>query len=113
MLYSYKQQAARDMEVTMRKSNRILWVFKYLWEQTDDEHPATIADITAYLETQGLIVKDYRVIQADIADLTAMGIDIIEDRSRKYKYSVGTRHFEVPEVKLLVDAVVPTPIREF
>ncbi len=89
----------------MRKPNRTLWVFKYLWEHTDDEHPATIADITAYLETQGITVKDYRVIQADIADLSAMGIDIIEDRSRQYKYNIGTRHFEVPEVKLLVDAV--------
>lgn len=89
----------------MRKPNRTLWVFKYLWENTDDQHPATIADIIAFLETQGINVKDYRAIQADIADLTAMGIDIVEDRSRHYEYSIGTRHFEVPEVKLLVDAV--------
>lgn len=89
----------------MRKPNRTLWVFKYLWENTDDQHPATIADIIAFLETQGISVKDYRAIQADIADLTAMGIDIVEDRSRHYEYSIGTRHFEVPEVKLLVDAV--------
>ena len=89
----------------MRKPNRTLWVLKYLWEQTDDEHPATIADITAYLESQGQTVKDYRVIQADIAELASMGIDIVEDRSRHYEYSIGTRHFEVPEVKLLVDAV--------
>jgi len=89
----------------MRKPNRTLWVFKYLWEQTDDEHPATIADIIAFLETQGISVKDYRAIQADVADLTAMGIDIIEDRTRHYEYIIGTRHFEVPEVKLLVDAV--------
>lgn len=89
----------------MRKPNRTLWVFKYLWENTDDQHPATIANIIAFLETQGIKVKDYRAIQADIADLTAMGIDIVEDRSRHYEYSIGTRHFEVPEVKLLVDAV--------
>ena len=89
----------------MRKPNRTLWVFKYLWEHTDDEHPATIAEIITFLETQGISVKDYRAIQADIADLVAMGIDIIEDRSRHYEYSIGTRHFEVPEVKLLVDAV--------
>ena len=89
----------------MRKPNRTLWVFKYLWENTDDQHPATIANIIAFLETQGITVKDYRAIQADIADLTAMGIDIVEDRSRHYEYSIGTRHFEVPEVKLLVDAV--------
>ena len=89
----------------MRKPNRTLWVFRYLWEHTDDEHSATIADIIAFLETQGIVVKDYRVIQSDIAELAAMGIDIIENRSRSYEYHIGTRHFDVPEVKLLVDAV--------
>ena len=47
---------------TMRKPNRTLWVFKYLWENTDDQHPATIADIIAFLGTQGITVKDYRAI---------------------------------------------------
>ena len=75
----------------MRKQNRTLWVFKYLWEQTDDEHPATIADITAYLESQGQSVKDYRVIQADIAELASMGIDIVENRSRHYAASHNIR----------------------
>jgi len=89
----------------MRKPNRTLWVFRYLWEHTDDEHPAKIADITAYLETQGITVKDYRVIQMDIADLSQMSVDIIEHKQHHYEYSIGTRHFEVPEVKLLIDAV--------
>ena len=89
----------------MKKPNRTLLVFKYLWENTDDDHPATLADITEFLATQGLIVKDYRVLQKEIADLANFGIDIVEKRKRSYEYSIGSRHFDVPEVKLLVDAV--------
>ena len=36
----------------MNKPNRTLLVLKYLWENTDDEQPAALADITAYLRTQ-------------------------------------------------------------
>ena len=89
----------------MKKPNRILLVFKYLWENTDDTHKATIADITSYLEAEGVIVKDYRVIQRDIADLASIGVDIIEKRKQRYEYNIGERLFEVPEVKLLIDAV--------
>ena len=89
----------------MKYPNRTLSVFKDLWENTDDEHPATVADIVEYLATQGLYVKDYRTIQSDIADLSEFGVDIIETRKQRYEYHIGSRHFEIPEIKLLVDAV--------
>ena len=89
----------------MRYQNRTLVVFRYLWETTDDEHSVTVADIVSYLATQGIKVKDYRTIKADIADLMDFGIDIVETKRDRYEYHIGNRHFEVPEVKLLVDAV--------
>lgn len=89
----------------MRYPNRTLVVFRYLWETTDDEHSVTVADIVGYFATQGIKVKDYRTIKADIADLMDFGIDIVETKRDRYEYHVGNRHFEVPEVKLLVDAV--------
>ena len=89
----------------MKKQNRTLMVLKYLWENTDDRHPATVADITAYLSEQGISVKDYRVIQNDIASLADFGIDIVAMRKQRYEYFVRTRHFDTAEVKLLVDAV--------
>lgn len=89
----------------MRKLNRTLLVLRYLWETTDDEHSVTVADIVAYLAEQGVPAKDYRTIRADIAELLDFGIDIVETKRDRYEYHVGNRHFEVPEVKLLVDAV--------
>ena len=89
----------------MRRLNRTLLVLRYLWETTDDEHSVTVADIVAYLAEQGVPAKDYRTIRADIAELLDFGIDIVETKRDRYEYHIGNRHFEVPEVKLLVDAV--------
>lgn len=89
----------------MRKPNRTLLVLRYLWETTDDEHSVTVADIVAHLAEHGVPVKDYRTIRADISDLMDFGIDIVETKRDRYEYHIGNRHFEVPEVKLLVDAV--------
>jgi len=89
----------------MRYPNRTLLVLRYLWETTDDEHSVTVADIVGHLATQGIKVKDYRTIKMDIAELLDFGIDIVETKRDRYEYHIGNRHFEVPEVKLLVDAV--------
>lgn len=37
----------------MEKQNRTLLVLKYLWDNTDIDHLATIKDIAAYLEGFG------------------------------------------------------------
>lgn len=86
------------------KKCRILYVKKYLEEQTDEMHPATIADILTYLSTLG-IEAHRRTIMLDIEQLVESGIDIICNRSRQNQYFIGDRVFELPELKLLIDAV--------
>ena len=86
-------------------NSRTLHILKYLWEYTDESHPVTAAELMEYLESKGLPVKDARTIRSDITDLCGLGIDIVEQRKQQYQYFIGTRHFEAPEVKLLVDAV--------
>lgn len=41
------------MDRTKEKPNRTLLVLKYLWDNSDIDHPATIKDIAAYLEGFG------------------------------------------------------------
>ena len=84
-------------------TNRTLIIFKYLWETTDDAHPASLADISAFLK-QHEITADPRTLRKDIEQLTEFGVDV-KDRRVKNLYHVATRHFEAPEVKLLIDAV--------
>ena len=34
--------------------SRALYILKYLWLYTDDEHPASISDLTDYLAKNGM-----------------------------------------------------------
>lgn len=85
-------------------TNRTLLIFKYLWETTDETHPVSLADISAFLK-QHEITADPRTLRKDIEQLTEFGVDIVKDRRVQNLYHVATRHFEAPEVKLLIDAV--------
>ena len=85
--------------------NRTLLILGFLWANTDESHPTTIESIKGFLERNGVSVKDARTIRNDSADLMRFGIDVVEQRRQQYQYFIGTRHFEAPEVKLLVDAV--------
>lgn len=88
----------------MNSQKRLLLTLKYLWEKTDEEHPATLKEIGEYLQHNG-IETTRKTLQADINLLTGFGIDIICNHSTQNQYHIGERVFEVPEVKLLVDAV--------
>ena len=82
----------------------MLLTLKYLCEKTDEEHPATLKEIGEYLQHNG-IETTRKTLQADINLLTGFGIDIICNHSTQNQYHIGERVFEVPEIKLLVDAV--------
>ena len=88
----------------MALTNRTLIIFKYLWETTDEAHPVSLADISAFLK-QREITADPRTLRNDIEQLSEFGVDIVKDRRVQNLYHVATRHFEAPEIKLLIDAV--------
>ena len=88
----------------MGLENRTLIIFKYLWENTDEMHPVSLADISAYL-SEYKITADPRTLRKDIEQLIEFGVDIVKDRKVQNLYHVASRHFEAPEVKLLIDAV--------
>ena len=88
----------------MAKKDRTLYVLKYLWENTDEDHPATVSDILAALENENIKVERH-ALMSDIEQLTEFGIDIVCVKSSPNRYFIGQRSFELPELKLLVDAV--------
>ena len=84
---------------------KLLYIIKLLSESTDENHPASTADIIAYLESNG-IHSERKSIYDDIARLIDFGYDIIQVHSRLGGgYYMAGREFELPELKLLVDAV--------
>ena len=74
-------------------------------EKTDDEHYITMPEIMAELAEYD--VTAYRKsIYADLRDLSVLGIEVEgEPVGNRYHYHVVNRLFELPELKLLVDAI--------
>lgn len=74
-------------------------------EMTDDEHYITMPEIMAALGEYE-ITADRKSIYSDLRDLDVLGIEVEgEPVGNKYHYHVVNRPFELPELKLLVDAI--------
>lgn len=83
---------------------KILYLMKILLDKTDDEHSLSVQDMIAELELYG-IKAERKSIYDDLETLEQYGLDIVCYKSKVYTYSIGKRTFELPEMKLLVDAV--------
>lgn len=92
----------------MGKSNnqklKILYIMQMLMENTDEEHAMSTGEIITGLEQRG-ISAERKSIYADIEMLKLFGLDILSRRSAPKGYYIASRDFELPELKLLVDAV--------
>ena len=82
----------------------LLLLQQYLYEHTDDRHPVSVADILAFWQEHGIQAGRKSVYSA-IEVLQNSGMDIVCVKSTQNRYFVGERLFELPELKLLVDAV--------
>ena len=83
---------------------RILLLQQYLCTLTDEEHAASVSDILQFWESHG-IQAGCKSVYSDIQILIDQGVDIVCVKSTQNRYFVGSRLFELPELKLLVDAV--------
>ena len=84
---------------------RILYLYRILFERTDEEHPLTTTQLIKILEEESGISTHRTTIAKDITTLQEFGLDVVMVRSTQSKYFVGSRKFELPELKLLIDAV--------
>ena len=74
-------------------------------EKTDEEHFITMPEIMSELSRYE-ITADRKTIYADLKDLDKFGIEVDgEPIGNRYRYHVISRLFELPELKLLVDAI--------
>ena len=90
-----------------KKSNqkiKLLYLIKILLENTDDEHGMTLAEISDSLGEYG-IDAERKTLYNDIEVLCLFGLDIEKRKGKSVTYHVISREFELPELKLLVDAV--------
>ena len=78
---------------------------KIMLERTDDEHYITMPEIIDALGEYD-ITADRKSIYSDLRDLEVLGIEVEGEKvGNRYHYHVVSRTFELPELKLLVDAI--------
>lgn len=91
------------MSESMTKK-RLLVLLQLLYKKTDEEHPVNTTQIIECLEEEGFSINR-RTLANDIGLLIEMGYDIVMVKSSPNKYFWGDREFEIPELRMLVDAV--------
>ena len=83
---------------------RMLLLLRFLYEHSSEENPVSAMDILEFWNSKG-IHTDRKSVYGDIAVLKEFGVDIVQHGKRQNLYFIGSRLFELPELKLLVDAV--------
>ena len=89
----------------MNQKLRILYIMDIMLQRTDDQHLLNASQLCDILEQEYSISTDRRTIYTEMETLSAYGLDIQQKKGKNPGYYIGARDFELPELKLLVDAV--------
>lgn len=83
----------------------MVYLMKIFSEESDDNHYLTMPEIIQKLAAYG-VNADRKTLYNDINELRKYGMDILTAQDgRNYYYYLGSRDFELAELKLLVDSV--------
>jgi len=83
---------------------KILYLMKILLSQTDEAHALSVNELISKLADYG-VTAERKTIYNDIEALRQYGLDVVMEKSKSYGYFIAGRDFELPELKLLADAV--------
>ena len=87
------------------QKSKLYRLAQIMLEKTDEEHYITMSEIMEGLAEYN-ITADRKSIYTDLRDLSVLGIEVEgEPVGNRYHYHVVSRTFELPELKLLVDAI--------
>ena len=86
---------------------KILYIMDYLEKNSHEKNPINASELITMLDRDYRIKCDRKTIYSDIAALQEFGLDVVSIPGRNGGYYLGSpRSFELPELKLLVDAVL-------
>ena len=83
---------------------KLLYLMKIFLEETDEEHPLSAAELLGRLAAYGCHAER-KSLYDDIETLRAFGMDIVMKKDVSFRYFLAQREFQLPELRLLVDAV--------
>lgn len=83
---------------------KMLTLCQLLLKKSDEDHPITTPQLIEALEREG-ITAERKSVYADMEALQEFGLDVQHRKGKEPGWFVGDRDFQLPELKLLVDAV--------
>lgn len=92
------------MPLSKNQRIKLICLMRIMLQKTDEQHPLTVNELIAELGAYD-IKAERKSIYSDLELLRQLGIDIETVRDKSTRYYVAQRLFELPELKLLVDAV--------
>lgn len=92
------------MARSANQKTKLLHLYRFLLRNTDEDHPATVAQLIEELARHD-IHAERKSIYDDLEALRGLGVDVQSRKGRSPGWFIGERDFELPELKLLMDAV--------
>lgn len=92
------------MAKSSNQKTKLLRLAQMLLERTDEDHPITVQQIIAELARYD-ISAERKSIYDDLNALRQFGLDVQSRKGKSPGWFIGSREFELPELKLLMDAV--------
>lgn len=92
------------MPKSENQKQKLLYILKFFYEETDEEHPISVQQIIDKLDSYGISAAR-RSVYDDIRTLKEFGFDIIMQKEKTYSYFLASRMFETAELKILIDSI--------
>ena len=92
------------MAKSSNQKAKLLHLSRILLRQTDEDHPITVPQIIEELAKYD-IKAERKSIYDDLEVLSQFGLDVQCRKGRSPGWFIGDRDFQLPELKLLMDAV--------
>lgn len=84
---------------------KLLYLMRLLQEETDPAHPLNASQLGEMMQARYGCSSERKTIYSDISHLQAYGLRIGQVKGRRFGYYLESQGFDLPELKLLVDAV--------
>ena len=84
---------------------KIFYILDYLQRNSHQDHPVRASELIDMLQRSYNISCERKTVYSDIQALQDYGVDIESIPGKNGGYYIASRNFELPELKLLIDAV--------
>jgi len=84
---------------------RLLYIYQHLLRYSDADHPVSTPELLRFLKEEHGMDVNRTTLPGDFAMMEKAGLHFEVIRSRQNKYYFDGRLFDVPELKVLIDAI--------